>query len=127
MTIKVAVSHFASADVQAVLKAGRIAQLPLHPKAAFHLMRVLRKVGEEVTNFESARVAALKKFGREYEENGQLMFEVPREKVGDFTAAMNELAATEVEFTLDKIALADLGDVNLSAQEILALEPFLAE
>lgn len=124
MTIKIPLSHF-NPTVQAAFRSGKLSTLAVRPKIAFHLLRLLRKIEDELGNYEKARISAFKQYGEEYEEGGQQMVRVKPENLESFQAAMKELDATEVSFDFDKLTLADLGDAQLTAQDIWALEPFL--
>jgi hypothetical protein len=126
MSFKVPVSHFAAPGVAETFRSGQFGKLVVRPKIAFHLLRLLRRIDEEIANYEQARLSAFRQYGEEKGEGGEKRLEVLPERQQEFFAAMEELHRSEVEFALDKIPLSALGDdVKLSAADLLALEPFL--
>ena len=98
----------------------KLAKLDLPIKIAFHISRFLKQAEIEGKTLADIRTKVLKDFGQPTEETGQ--YRIPPEKIEDFKAKIEELQKEEVEFDFQPIILDDLGNISLSAQDILAID-----
>ena len=103
----------------------RLCQAPLPAPTAYALKRTHDQIVGESAAAEAARVACVKRHGRETGEQGWAVDPAtPGHQA--FLAEMAEFRKTEVELFLNRrIQLADLGDFKISAAELEALEPLL--
>ncbi len=95
-------------------------ELPV--KTAWSLRKTIAVIEAELKRFEEQRVALVKKYAKE--KNGT--FSVPPEKAGVFSEEYKTLADIPADLSgAERVPLAVLGDVKLSASDMQNLEPFL--
>ena len=102
----------------------KLAQLDLPVKIAFRISRFLKQAETEGQTLATIRSRLLKEFGEPMKESGQ--FRVLPDKIDDFKAELEKLQSEEIEFNFQPISLENLGDIFLSAQDLLVLD-FLFE
>ena len=90
---------------------------PLKPLVAFRLSQVARVVGEKLEDFDKARQPVFEKFGKEVD--GQIV--VGKDKIEKFAEEYNPILAEPVDIDLPEITIADLGDAEISAADLMAL------
>lgn len=92
----------------------------LNITVAYRLSSLLAKLAEEMKRFEENRVKLVKKHGTQKEDTVQ--FEVPPEKTKEFYEELNALLQIEVKIDFEPIPLKDLGDITLSATDVMKLD-----
>ena len=97
---------------------------------AFRLKGIVKTVQEEMTKYEEVRKEALQKYGNKDEsgnlltdEQGNVKFE--QENMLKFAAEINELVNMEVNIPVIKVS--ELTNVNVSMEDIVALEGLITE
>jgi len=115
-------------DAQTALQALTVQQLPV--KQAYHLARLIRACEPEVRQFNEQRNALINTHGRERPAteaerpmHGETVIEVEPEQFVIFREKMAELLETEV--TLDRPKIALNGSLQITARDVLTLEPFV--
>lgn len=99
-------------------------ELPFHTVRA--LGKVIRSVSEELTLVEEKRVELVKKYGVEDEATKNIS--VPKEKMEDFTKAINEIFNTEIDFVAYLTAThMEHENIKLSTQEYYLIEKLISE
>jgi hypothetical protein len=93
-------------------------------KTAYGLKRLVRAVNSELTEFETERVALVKKLGQENEKGD---FNVKPDNVEVFTTDLNSLLDCEVDIPYEPIPISSLGDVLISPVECEQLDCFFVE
>lgn len=92
----------------------------INVKTAYRLGKLLKRLSEEMSVMEAGRIKLVNKYGAENEETKQVT--VPQEKTADFYKEFNELMRMEVEIDFEPISLDALGDIQLSAADIMRLD-----
>jgi hypothetical protein len=92
-------------------------ELPI--KAAWKLNKLVKAFDKELGEIEDFRVKLVQKLGNEDEEGN---VQVPEEKMESFVTEFNELLMTEIEVDFDAIDIDTLGEIQVSAKELLALD-----
>jgi hypothetical protein len=124
MTPKIATTL--GALVQAETAIATICALKVSARSAYHLKKLAQLVAIETRHFHTERDALIKELGTKREDGG---FELKpdAEAWPTFVAKVNEMAAVEVEVPWGPITLALLGDEKVSAQDLQALGPLMAD
>lgn len=113
------------------LKAFKVVQDQKVPvRTAYKLIDIARKIQEENDKYDKIRQTLLTKYGTKREdgsldtnEKGNVNF--TQENLRKFMGELNELLEVEVE--VGTLKLDDLGDIQLTTQELLELEELLAK
>lgn len=107
-----------------------LVQQSLPVKQAYHLARLLKTLEPEVQAFQEQRNALIKKHGRERPASeaerpvhGETVVEVEAAQFTIFRERVNELLETEV--TLDRPKIALNGSLQMTARDLLVLDPFI--
>jgi hypothetical protein len=95
-------------------------ELPV--QISYRLSKLIKKVNEELTDFESSRQKLFEKYGEPADNNS---ITVKPECQQDFLADLNNLLAETVELPDIKININDIADVKFSAFEITQIEPWI--
>ena len=98
---------------------GKVASLDLPVKTAYWLKRVAKAAEGEMRQLDEVRVQLVKKYGAE-DESGNIA--VKPENVEAFAAEFNDLLAETIDLPGDGIALDALGDVKVSAIDLMRLD-----
>jgi len=103
-----------------------ICQLKLTARSAYHVKKLVWIVAQETKHFHAERDRYITELGTATDAGG---FELKpdNEAFPTFVAQLNELAAVEVTIPWGPITLAMLGDAQVSAVELSALGPLLAD
>ncbi len=101
----------------------KIANQPVKSVIAFRLLKILKLVNEELTRFDEIRNTLWQKHGNADPLTGQISISEEGKTVinTELTPILNE----EVELTFTKININDLGNVELTAFEVMAIEKFI--
>lgn len=87
-------------------------------KAAWSLTKLIKTFDKELGEIEEFRVNLIKKLGVADEEGN---VQVPNEKMNEFIDQFNELLMTEIEVDFTPISIDSLGDIQVSAKDLMAL------
>jgi len=112
--------------VQAEAALPAICAVKLSPKSAYHVAKLARLVAIDTKHFHVERDALITELGTKRDDGG---FELKpdSDQMATFVAKVTELAAVPVEIPWGPIALDMLGDEKVSAQELAALGPLVAD
>ena len=102
----------------------KLVNLEISIKAAYKLSRIIRKLNEELQNFEEQRQKLVNQYG-EPQENGNVI--VTQENMEAFAKELNDLASLEIELDFEPVSLEELGDVKMKAAELMLIEKFVTE
>ena len=95
-------------------------------KVSFKLTTLYKRLSPEIESFETKRKDLIEKYGVDEPETGNKL--VPKEKVPEFTALINELTSVEIDITYPKISLSELDAIeHLEGKYIYNLFPFIEE
>lgn len=89
-------------------------------KVAYRLSKIVRKVDQELQDFEKARVALVEKYARDVDEDGNKT--VPPENISMFVKEVEELLNLEVDLDIPLIPLSWLEDVQLTTEQMILIE-----
>jgi hypothetical protein len=90
----------------------------------WHLMKFKKAVEAELQEYEEQRIELVKKYGT---NDGKDNIVVGQDRMAEFIPKMMELHEVEVDIHVSKIRLENLEGAKLSADDMLHLEPFVAE
>lgn len=93
-------------------------------RTSFKLSRLVRKINEELTDFETKKIELIKKYGKENDKKG---IEVTEENKEKFFNDMTEVLKVKIRFDVEPIALISLEGAKLSAVDMVVLEKFIKE
>lgn len=109
-----------------------LANKSLKGKTAYRVSRLLRELEKEFSLFNDTRGELIKKYG-EKDENGELKvnenneYTIAPENIQAFYNEINEILGNEVEINGNKIPLAEIGELDFTPNDMIALEPFIEE
>lgn len=109
-------------NAEAVLN--KLLTSPLPVKVSYRLSKIIKKLNEELTQFENSRQKLFEKYGT---DDGQGSLTVGDQNQAVFLSELNSLLAETVDLEDIKIQLDDIADIKFSAVEIAQLEPWLQE
>lgn len=109
-------------NMQGALRKLVVAELPA--KLAYRLAKLLKILEPEFTSYEETRRKLVEKYG-DKKEDGNI--QVPPEKLNDFFGEINEVLKEEVEITFFPFTVDELAKVELTVQDIVAIERLLVE
>jgi hypothetical protein len=93
-------------------------------KVAFKVSRLAKAVNELLTTVEEQRKKLVEKLGKQQEDGS---FTVTPNNVATFQEEFSSLLDETVELEWEPMSFGDLGDIKLSAVDVLNLEPFFTE
>lgn len=133
VTPPAAIETTLGALVNSVAALNRLLELRLPVAAAYHVAKLAKLVDAEVVIYEKQRVALVNEFGvrraptaEETAKYGpEQLTAVPEDKRQVFNAGIANLAAHEVTIAWKPLTLAELGAVDISAGDLLALGALL--
>lgn len=99
---------------------GRLLALPLDGKAAYALAKTARALQAEMSNFDAARLAILKKYGVPDGDKYRIDDE---HNLKDANSEMDLVLAQEIELPMEPVAVPEGG--KISGRDMLLLEPFM--
>lgn len=88
-------------------------------KSAWKLNKLIKAFDKELGEIEEFRVGLVQKLG-EADEEGNV--QVPEDKMEQFIIEFNELLMTEIEVDFEAIDIDSLGDIQISAKDLLPLD-----
>lgn len=98
----------------------RLAEKTLPVKQSYRLAKLIKAIDGEINVYDGERIKLCEKYGTLNKEKH--IYEFEDEAYKSFEADINVLQSQEVE--LD-IKLIDISDLELSAQDIINIEPFI--
>ena len=98
----------------------RLGERTLPVKQSYRLAKLIKAINSEMGVYEGERIKLCEKYGTLNKEKH--IYEFEDEEYKSFEADINVLQSQEVE--LD-IKLIDISDLELSAQDIINIEPFI--
>ena len=121
MTVKLKVGELHAAYMTLSEVARDNAKMP--SKAAYWIARMLRRLEPEALPAEQSRIALVREFGEE--KDGQVS--VPHDRIPDFTAKWSEIFNVESDLVPIKVKIETLDGVEMTGQQMLAIEKFVEE
>ncbi len=109
--------------VEATEAIQKLLDLRLPSKTSFKIQRSLRPILSELETFENERKALIQRFAQP-DDDGRL--QIPPDKMDEFLKEMNDLLDVEIDLSVSKISIEELGDTEMSVRDLLLLE-FLFE
>jgi hypothetical protein len=103
-----------------------ICALKLNARSAYHLKKLAQLVAIETKHFHAERDRYITELGS-VREGGGFELKPDSEAWPTFVAQLTELAAVPVEIPCGPITLEMLGTADVSAQDLIALGPLLAD
>lgn len=108
-----------------------LANTKMPAKQSFKILRTLKAVDAEYASIEEVQRNMIVNYGKK-DENGEFMLDpegrgylIADEHQNKFAEEMNDLLFTEVELECDKISMDLFDNMNLSPNQLLAIEPFI--
>lgn len=96
-------------------------------KAAYRLARIAAKLQPELKTFDEARFSVFQELGREVPDMpGSYDPPSDPDKLAELVKRVSELTSEKVAIDLDPVTLDMLGDSQLTAADLLALEKVIA-
>ena len=110
---------------------GRLLQLPVSARMAYQLVVQFKVVEPHIRAGRDAILGLYRKYGDEKPQPDgiNVMYQVPPDKpdkIVPFQKELAELLDTDVDVQVKPISMADLGDVRISAADLIVLEWLLA-
>lgn len=97
--------------IQSVGTLQKLVTVQLPVKVSYRLNKNLRKISEEIVDYEKTREQLLQKYGTG--DGG-----IPEENLAEAEAELSKLLAEEVEIDIMQISPEDMGDTTMSIQEV---------
>lgn len=109
----------------------KLRTLPFRGRQAFLLAKIIKAVGEEMTGFDDSRNNILIKYC-DKDENGEAIVNEGQVHIKDdvlveCNAEIQELLTTEIEMPFAALPIDWFDEVDLSANDMAALMPFIEE
>ncbi len=101
----------------------RLADLRLPMKTAYQLSKWVRLINAELPFYHKERERLVRELGEPHEDQ----VTVTQSNMPAFVEAMTALTATAVELAIQPFDLSTLGDVHVTAFELITLEPLLIQ
>lgn len=98
-------------------------ELPV--KVSYRLFKLLKACSVEMESLEKARVKLVEKYSEEPEEGKERI--VSDDKKEEFQKEFEALLSEEVEIEFAPFSLAELGNISLSANDLVPLEKIIKE
>ena len=98
-------------------------ELPV--KISFRLCRFLRESAVEMESLEKSRVQLVEKFAEPKEEGKEM--KVSDENREKFQQEFSNLLSEEVNIDFEQISIEDLGDISLSANDLIPMQKIFKE
>ena len=99
-------------------------------RVAFQFARICREVQKENDLFETQRNDLIRKYCS-YDENGAILYndkgyiDFTPENQTTFEKELGALLSTKVQLNVESISVEDLGDYQISPEQMLKIMPFL--
>lgn len=109
----------------------KLRTLPFRGRQAFLLAKIIKAVGEEMTGFDDSRNNILIKYC-DKDENGEAIVNegqvhIKDDVLAECNAEIQELLTTEIEMPFAALPIDWFDEIDLSANDMAALMPFIEE
>lgn len=91
---------------------GKLSEMKLPIKASYRINRIISKILPDIKQYNEKRLEVIKELGIADEKNPEV-YNVPKEKLPEFTKQIEELLSIEVEIDLEPISIIELGEINI--------------
>ena len=98
----------------------RLSEKALPVKQSYRLAKLVKAVDDEINVYDGERIKLCEKYGTLNKEKH--IYEFKDEEYKSFETDINVLQSQEVELDVKPI---DISDLELSAQDIINIEPFI--
>lgn len=98
------------------------AELPI--QVSFRLSKLIKRINEELVEFESSRQKLFEKYG---EQQADSTIKIKDEFQKEFLSQINALLGEQIELPDVKVSISEISDLKFSAIEMAALEPWITE
>lgn len=102
-----------------------LSQMPVRGAIAMRIAKLLRAVEVEVQSFEKARIELMKSLGEQVGEED--LWKFTPENGAEYNKQLVEMRAEPFALPCVKLHTSDLGDANIAAAELMALDWLFAE
>lgn len=109
-------------NAETVLTKLLTAELPI--QVSFRLSKLIKKINEELIDFESSRQKLFEKYGEQLDNN---TITIKPEFQQEYLEQINSLLGEPVELPEVKVSITEISDLKISAVDTAALEPWLTE
>jgi len=92
-------------------------------KTTYNIARLVKDIDKEAVIYNELQSKMLNKYGTPNED--KISFSIAKEKVEDFNKENKEFLTTEFEVQRHKVETEELGSVDLTPNEVSAIEPLL--
>lgn len=100
----------------------KIVKMDIPVVEAFKWGKLIKAINEELSQFENCRKNLVNKYADKDEEG---KYSLPEENKEAFNDEIRKLLDVEVELNTEPLDLTKLGDIKISAVEVMSLEPFI--
>ena len=104
----------------------KVTQLELPIGISYRLARLLKSCLDEIFLLEKSRLELVKKYG-EPSPNKEEQLVVKEENEGKFKAEIEMLLEETVDIQIKPFSVEELGDINISAVDMMGLLPIIKE
>jgi len=94
-------------------------------KASYWIGRNAKAIDAEYDILNTSRIKMVKQHG--VEDNVTKQWNIPKEKIEEFTTEFNKLLETEIEVNITPISISDIPDAKLSPLDTVAIDFMLKE
>jgi len=101
----------------------KLARQPLVGKTSYWVGRYVERISRLIKSIDAERMELVKKYGTKNDQG----ITVEDDKMPDFTKDFDTILDTEIEIDIKKIAFEQLGNIQLSGEEAVALSFILEE
>lgn len=98
----------------------------LKSTTAYRIAKIASKAGEEIKLYDEQRTAICEKYAQKDDDGNPVVkngvYDIPTEKLSNFTKEVTELQEENVVLDVKKITLEDIENVGLSAVQVEHIE-----
>jgi hypothetical protein len=102
----------------------KLVNLEINIRTAFRLSKVITKVNTELQLFEEKRMELVNKYGTA-DDDGNVT--VSQENIAAFQNELGELISLEVALDFEPVDIDEIGDVKMTAAEMMFIQKFVKE
>jgi hypothetical protein len=107
--------------VSSISALNNLASEKMKAKQAYRVSRVLMEANGHLDSFNSARDKAIEKYG-EKNDDGNIAVDQKSKGFKKFTDELNALFDEEIEMKFNKIKLKEIGNLEVSVADMVALD-----
>lgn len=110
----------------------KLSESPIRGRTAYKIAKILKKVDEEYSLFNDARMKLVRECAKKGEDGEPITDEqgnvsIDESSIAMFNDEINKLLETTVNIDFDKIPLDELADIDFTPTEMIAIEDFIEE